>query len=145
MDRLFEPDHLPVAHPHAEQRRTVTEVGAELDMGAGIRGADDHVGTLHDRAHRLGVETAIGGLEGRGQIFFQRQIEKRIERILLAQRGDIGDAFAGVLLIFRFDHLLDKHPTPVFMKRHRPRLGHVVAHFLPGRRIGERQLARRFR
>ena len=71
MDRLLKAHDLALAHPESEQNRAVAEVGAELHMGAGVRGAHQHVGAAQDLPHRVPVAAVIGVPENRAEIFFQ--------------------------------------------------------------------------
>src|SRR5262249_51162786 len=141
VNRLLQAHHLPLAHPKAQEDGAVAEIGAELNVGASIGSPDEHIGAAENLAHGGTVATIVRIPKDRFQIFFQREIEERIQWILIAHSRQLSDVFAVIFLVLRFHDLFYPKDVPSAMEIRRTRVRQIRPQLLPSFGIRKRLLA----
>ena len=106
-------------------------------MRTSIRSADQNIRAAQNFAHGVPIAAVVGVPKNRAKIFVQGQIQKCIERILIAHGGQLRDVFADVFLILGLHHFFDPRNIPAPMKIGRARIGEIGAHFSSRVGIGE--------
>ncbi len=108
-DRVLQRHDLLLPHPVREQIRGVAIVGAENDVRTTVRLSDDRIWARQQRFHRRFIAVHFAPFEFGLQVFFQNEIEQRVEHVLVLFPRNLGNALSRELLVLRqrrFEHEL---------------------------------------